>query len=72
MFSSARVSKCRATDERADPELEGFLLVKGDTAVLFSVLLEICLGVVAPRRASNDRLHLTVESFYSPRISRSC
>ena len=73
MFSRARVSESRATDERGDPELEGYLLEKGDTGVVFSVVLEICLGVVAPRRASCDRLHLTVliVAFYSPRFDLS-
>ena len=40
-----------AYDERGDPELEGYLLGKGDTDVLFSMVLEIGSGVVAPRRA---------------------
>ena len=72
MFSRARVSGSRATDEPGDPELEGYLLEKGDADVLFSVVLEICLGVVAPRRASRDRLHLTVVvAFYSPRFDLS-
>ena len=48
MFSSAHVSESRATDEPGDPEDEGYLLEKGDTDVLFSVVLEVCLGVVAP------------------------
>ena len=60
MLSRVRVSESRATDERGDHELEGSLLGKGDTDVLFFVALEICLGVVVPRSASCGRLHLTV------------
>ena len=52
---------------RGIPELEGYFLGKRDTGVLSSLVLEICLGVVAPRRASCDRLHLTVV-FSSPRF----
>ena len=36
-----RVSESRATDERGDPELEGYLLGRGETEVLFSSVLEI-------------------------------
>ena len=72
VFSRARVSESRGTDERGDPEREGYLLGKGDTDALFSVVLEICLGVVAPRRTSCDRLHLTVVvAFVSPRFDLS-
>ena len=49
MFSRALVSESRATDERGNPELEGDLLGKGDTGILFSVVLEICLGVLLLR-----------------------
>ena len=56
MFSSARVSGSRANDERGDPELEEYLLWKKRHG------RGNCLGVaaVAPRRASCDRLHLSV------------
>ena len=59
VFSRARVSESRATDERDDPELEGYLLGKGHTELLFSSVLDIWFVVVAPRRASCDRLDLT-------------
>ena len=60
MLSRARVSESRATDERGDPELVGYLLGKGDADVLFSVGLEMCLGGVAPQIAYyGDRLPLT-------------
>ena len=72
MFSHARVSGFRAIDERGDPELDEYLLETGDTDALFSVVPEICLGALAPRRASCDRLHLTVViAFYSPRFDLS-
>ena len=35
VFSRARVSESRAADERGDRELEGYLLEKGDTGVIF-------------------------------------
>ena len=42
--SPVRASRSLAPPtERGDPELEGYLLEKGDTEVLFSVVLEICL-----------------------------
>ena len=45
----------RAPNERGGPELEGSLLGRGDTEVLFSLVLEVCFAVVAPRRAYCDR-----------------
>ena len=46
MFSPARVSESRATEERGDPELEGYLLGRGDTEVLFDSVLDICFTAV--------------------------
>ena len=54
------------------PNLRDICWEKETRTVLFSVLLEICLGVVAPRRAFRDSLHLTVVvAFYSPRFDLS-
>ena len=50
VLSRARVSEFRATDDRGDPELERYLLGKKDTGVLFSLVLEVCLGDLASRR----------------------
>ena len=36
VFSRARISESRATDDRSDPELEGSWLGREDTEVLFS------------------------------------
>ena len=47
------------------------MLGKGDTDVLFYVVLDFCLGVVAPRRASCDRLHRSVVAIVSPRFDLS-
>ena len=70
MFSRTRVSESRAPDERGDPELEGSSLARGDTEFLFSLVLEICFVVVAPRRDSCVRLDL---SFFSPSsVPRPC
>ena len=41
VFSRARVSESHAADERGDPELEGYLLRRGHTELLFSVVLEM-------------------------------
>ena len=46
MFSRVLVSESRATDERGDPELEGYLLGGEDTEVLFSSVLDIRSAVV--------------------------
>ena len=56
VFSRARVSESRAADERGDPELEGYLLGRGDKEVLCSSVLEICFAVVlkGPRVAHVD------------------
>ena len=59
VFSRARISESRATDECGEPELEVFLLGRGDTEVLFSLVLEICSAVVARRRA-----YIIVLSFF--------
>ena len=69
VFSRARVSESRATHKHGDPELEGYSLGRGDTDVLFFSVLEYFL-VVAPRRASCDRLHLK-KKICSPRFDLS-
>ena len=50
------VSDSRATDERGVPELEGYLLGRGDTEVPFASVQEICFEVVlkGPRVARVD------------------
>ena len=69
VFSRARISETRATDELGDPELEGSLPGRGDSEVLFSSsFLEIRFAAVARRRACCDRLDL---SFFSLRGSVS-
>ena len=68
VFSRARVSESRATDELGEPELEGSLPGRGDLEVLLSSVLEICFVDIGPRRAYCDRLDLT---FFSPRLDLS-
>ena len=70
MFSRARISESRATDERGDPEFEGYLPGPGDTEILFCSVLEICSADVAPGRAYYcDALDLSF--FCSPRFDLS-
>ena len=60
VFSRSRISESCATDERGDPELEGSLLGREDTEVLFFSVVDICFADVAPRRAHCDRLNLSL------------
>ena len=59
VFSRARVPESRATDERGDPELEGYLLGREDTEFLFSSVLDICFALVlkGPRVARVNSGH---------------
>ena len=73
MFSRVRVLEYRATDNRGNPELEGNLLGRGDTDVLFSsVLVVIWSVVVAPRRVPCDRLRLIFFILFRGSISLPC
>ena len=51
--------RSRASDERGNPELEGSLLGRGDTEILFLSGLEVCFAEdVAPQKVYSDRLDL--------------
>ena len=50
MFFRARVSESRATDERGNPELEGYSMGRGDSEVRLYSALEICFDIVLKGR----------------------